>query len=247
MQFQDPLLEGKLLKRYKRFFADVELNGEVVIAHVPNTGSMKGCSEPGSPCWVSPASNPERKLKYTLEMVKAPTSWVGVNTGHPNHLVKELWESKNLGHWREFDAGQLEVKISKETRLDMALWKNSENRALKNGKLVSIEAPLHFIEVKNVSLCENDVALFPDAVTARGQKHLREMMELMNQGHTCEIVFVIQRQDCRFFSPADAIDPEYGKILREAHKKGLRITPLTCTMSRSSLLLESSPLPLQWI
>lgn len=242
MRFEKPLLEGKLLKRYKRFFADVELNGEVVVAHVPNTGSMKGCAEPGSLCLLSPASNPERKLKYTLEMVKTPSSWVGVNTGHPNHLVRELWESKTLSHWQEYDGGQLEVKISKETRLDMALWKNSQDRVLKNGKLTSIEAPLHFIEVKNVSLAENGTALFPDAVTERGQKHLRELMELIEQGHSCEIVFVIQRQDCRKFSPADDIDPEYGKLLREAHKKGLRITPLSCQLSNDSLKLEPTPL-----
>ena len=179
-------------------------------------------------------------------MIKTPTSWVGVNTSHPNSLVKELWESKTIPHWQEYDAGQLEVKINKETRLDMALWKISDQRELKKGKLASTEAPLHFIEVKNISLAENSVALFPDAVTERGQKHLKEMMELMDQGHTCELVFVVQRQDCEHFAPADLIDPEYGKILRKAHKKGLRVTPLTCEMSPETLALKTHILPLKF-
>jgi sugar fermentation stimulation protein A len=244
MKFEKPLIEGTLLKRYKRFFADVEINGEVVVAHVPNTGSMKGCSEPGSPCLVSPASNPERKLRYTLEMVKTPTSWVGVNTSHPNHLVKELWAAKTLEHWNEFDTCQMEVKLHKETRLDMALWHSRHGKVLKAGKLTEHQPPLHFIEVKNVSLADNEQARFPDAVTDRGQKHLRELMELMDKGFTCELVFVIQRQDIKTFSPADDIDPEYGKLLREAHNKGLIVTPLACALSPDGIALQPARLNL---
>jgi sugar fermentation stimulation protein A len=244
MKFEKPLVEGILLRRYKRFFADVEINGEVVVAHVPNTGSMKGCNEAGSPCLVSPASNPERKLKYTLEMVKTPTSWVGVNTSYPNHLVRELWASKTQDRWSDFDNCQLEVKISKETRLDIALWNGARQTQVKNAKLTAIQPPLHFIEVKNVSLAENGHALFPDAVTERGQKHLRELMNLIEQGFTCELVFVVQRQDCETFSPADDIDPEYGKLLREAQKKGLIISPHPCDMTPEHIVLGTKRLNL---
>lgn len=245
MKFETPLIEATFLKRYKRFFADVKIGDETVIAHVPNTGSMKGCNEPGSLCYVSPAKDPERKLRYTLEMVKSPTSWVGVNTGHPNKLVYELWQSKQIPHWAGFDGAQLEVKISKETRLDLAMWKSKDQLNFKKGKLAEIKPPLHFVEIKNVSMGEGDRALFPDAVTERGQKHITEMMELMEQGFTCEFVFVIQRNDCKTFSPADDIDPEYGKLLREAYKKGLKITPLTCTLLPNEITLNPTLLPLQ--
>lgn len=245
MRFEKPLIEGIFLKRYKRFFADIEIDGQVVVAHVPNTGSMKGCGETGAKCLVSPATNPERKLRYTLEMIQTPKSWVGVNTSHPNHLVRELWQSGKLEHWKEFDGGQLEVKISKETRLDMALWHSSKQKNVKNGKLSELAPPLHFIEVKNVTLADKNKAQFPDAVTERGQKHIRELMALMEQGYTCELVFVIQRQDCESFSPADDIDPTYGELLREAHKKGLRISPLVCELSADGINLGFTPLKLE--
>jgi sugar fermentation stimulation protein A len=245
MKFEQPLIEGTFLKRYNRFFADVKIGDEVVVAHVPNTGSMKGVNTPNSPCFVSPATNPERKLRYTLEMVKTPTSWVGVNTSHPNNLVHELWQSKKVKHWEQFDKAQLEVKINKQTRLDLALWSSKDARELKKGKLASVEPPLHFIEIKNVSLGENSKALFPDAVTERGQKHIQEMMELMEKGFTCEFVFVIQRTDCKNFSPADDIDPQYGKLLRQAHKKGLQISPFSCEISPAGILLCAAPMPVE--
>lgn len=245
MKFESPLIEGIFLKRYNRFFADVRIGDETVVAHVPNTGSMKGVNVPESPCLVSPATNPERKLRYTLEMIKTPSSWVGVNTSHPNALVYELWQSQKVKHWQGFDQAQLEVKINKQTRLDLALWKSQDAKELKKGKLVSVEPPLHFVEIKNVSLGENSVALFPDAVTERGQKHITEMMELMDKGFTCEFVFVIQRSDCQVFSPADDIDPEYGDLLRRAHKKGLKISPFICEMSPTGLVLLSEPLAVE--
>jgi sugar fermentation stimulation protein A len=244
MKFEKPLIEGLFLKRYKRFFADVQIGKETVVAHVPNTGSMKGCNTPNSPCLVSPASNPERKLRYTLEMIKTKTSWVGVNTSHPNKLVHELWATETVKHWQNFDSAQLEVKINKQSRLDLALWDSKEQKNIEKGKLSLLEPPLHFIEIKNVSLAENGQALFPDAVTERGQKHILEMMELMEKGFTCEFVFVIQREDCKSFSPADEIDPEYGKLLRQAHKKGLRISPFACELSPIGIFLKPEPLPL---
>ena len=244
MKFENPLIEGVFLKRYKRFFADIRLDKETVVAHVPNTGSMKGCSEPESASLMSPATNPERKLRYTLEMIRTPKSWVGVNTSNPPVLVRELFASRTVPHWKDFDGFQAEVKINAQTRLDGALWKSSEQKNIKNGKLTKLEAPLHFFEIKNVSLAENGVAMFPDAVTERGQKHLQEMMDLMEQGFTCEMIYVIQREDCTAFAPADHIDPEYGRILREAVKRGLKVSALPCRLSEKEIVLQAKSLPL---
>ncbi|MBY0384108.1 DNA/RNA nuclease SfsA [bacterium] len=246
MKFENPLIEGVFLKRYKRFFADIRLGKETVVAHVPNTGSLKSCNEPESTCLLSPATNPERKLRYTLEMVKTPKSWVGVNTSNPAILVKELFESKKVAHWKNFDGFQSEVKINEHTRLDGAMWNSSEQKNLKNGKLTKLSPPLHFFEIKNVTLAENGTALFPDAVTERGQKHLQEMMDLIKKGFTCEMIYVIQREDCKVFSPADDIDPEYGKILRQAVKKGLRVSALPCRLNEKEIKLQSESLPLNF-
>ncbi|MFM6929326.1 MAG: DNA/RNA nuclease SfsA [Bdellovibrio sp.] len=241
MQYSGKLLEGTFLKRYKRFFADVELNGQTVVAHVPNTGSMKGVNTPGSICLVSESTNPERKLKFTLEMIKAPSgSWVGVNTATPNTVVKEAVlqtigkgeQTGNFAHWAAFDEAKPEYKISAETRLDFALKKKDSQH-------------MHFIEVKNVTLGEDGIAKFPDAVTERGQKHLRELMGLIEQGHTAELVFTVQRHDCEVFTPADDIDPEYGKLLREASQKGLMISPLIVDLSPTAATLSEKKLPVK--
>ncbi len=237
MKWSQNLIEGVFLKRYKRFFADIELHGQTVVAHTPNTGSLKSCSDPQSPCLLSPATNPERKLRYTLEMIRTPKSWVGVNTSNPPILVKELWESGQVAHWKKYNSFQAEVKINQHTRLDGALWNSQEQVHVKKGRLSQLTPPLHFFEIKNVTLAENGVALFPDAVTERGQKHLQEMMHLMEQGFTCEMIYVIQREDCKTFSPADDIDPEYGRILREAVKKGLRVSALPCRLSPQEIVL----------
>lgn len=242
MKFHSKLQEGVFLKRYKRFFADIEWQGQQVTAHVPNTGSLKSVNNPGQHCLFSESTNPERKLKYTLEMIKSPTgSWVGVNTATPNTVVRETLHHV-VGHkkdvvgpfslWAGFDEVKPEYKISAETRLDFALKKNGTDK-------------MHFIEVKNVTLCEGGVAKFPDAVTERGQKHLRELMALMEQGHSAEIVFTVQRHDCGSFAPADDIDPEYGQLLREAHQKGLKVSPLVVDLTPESVELSETVLPLK--
>ncbi|MCB9073303.1 MAG: DNA/RNA nuclease SfsA [Bdellovibrionaceae bacterium] len=245
MQFTRPIQKATFLKRYKRFFADIEINGKTEVAHVPNTGSMKGCTDPKSTCLVSFNDDPARKLKYTLELIKTPTSWVGVNTSYPNTLVYELWEKKKVPHWKKFDCAQKEVKISKETRLDMVMWSSEDNHVTKKDRLVELNPPLHFIEIKNVTLASPPIASFPDAVTERGQKHIKELLQLIKQGHTCEIVFVVQRQDCNTFTPADDIDPEYGKLLRDAVKKGLRVTALPTVCDEKGISLEYKPLKLK--
>jgi sugar fermentation stimulation protein A len=238
MKYSKKLHQGVFLKRYKRFFADVDFKGQQVVAHVPNTGSMKGLNNPGQICLISETDNPDRKLKFTLEMIQAPNgAWVGVNTATPNTLVKETLLSVvanghngAFAHWTGFDEVKPEYKISAETRLDFALKKKQSDK-------------IHFIEVKNVTLAEADRAQFPDAVSERAQKHIRELMALMEQGHTAELVFTVQRNDCTGFSPADHIDPEYGRLLREAQQKGLRVTPLVVNLTEESVVLSEVLLP----
>lgn len=237
MLFTEILLEARFLKRYKRFFADVDLDGEVVVAHVPNTGSLKTCLFENARCIVSKTENPARKLKATLHFIQTPTGWVGVNTSLPNFLVHEAWEEKRIGAWTQFQASKREYKISKETRLDMVLAPNEDDLINKRG--------LHFIEIKNVSYANQETAFFPDAVTARGQKHLQELMELKKQGFGAEIVFVVQRQDCSVFSPANDIDPIYAKLLREAARQGVTVSAYGCDIDpKVGVSLNPTPLRL---
>lgn len=244
MKFSKPIIEGTFLKRYKRFFADVVINGETVIAHVPNSGSMRGCNMADMPCLVSFDDNPARKLKYTLEMVKTPGSWVGVNTQIPNKIVKEALES---GLLKEHAGLKIfpEAKINDKSRLDFALSKSPDIEFkkidLKNGK-----DKFHFIEVKNVSLVEDEIAKFPDAVTERGQKHLNDLMELIDHGHTCEILFTIQRTDGKTFAPAIDIDPTYAEILKKAHNYGVIISPYLCELSPEGVSLSNKKIELRF-
>ncbi|GIL18252.1 MAG: sugar fermentation stimulation protein [Oligoflexia bacterium] len=230
MKWEQAPLRGQFLKRYKRFFADIQLGEQVVVAHVPNTGSLKSCQEPGRPALLSPAKDPERKLKFTLEAIQVSTgTWVGVNTSWPNKLVQEAFQNRVIPEWTLFDQYQPEVKISPETRLDACLTNS------KTGQK-------RYIEVKNVTLKEKDFACFPDAVTERGQKHLLELMKLVEQGHQAELVFTIQREDCFKFRPADEIDPEYGRLLRLAHKKGVIISPFVIQIDEKGILLSGKKL-----
>lgn len=243
MKYSEKLQQGVFLKRYKRFFADIEWLGQQITAHVPNTGSMKSANNPGQPCLFSESKNPERKLKFTLEMIQSPTgAWIGVNTSTPNTIVRETLQSVvgrgsevvgAFSAWAQFDTCKPEFKISAETRLDFALSKKDS-------------AFLHYIEVKNVTLAENGVAKFPDAVSERAQKHLRELMILIEQGHTAEIVFTVQRNDCGSFSPADDIDPEYGRLLREASQKGVKVTPLLVELTPEEARLSEASLPVKF-
>jgi sugar fermentation stimulation protein A len=243
MIFKEVLYEGKFLKRYKRFFADIEFHGETLQAHVPNTGSLKSCLYEGSTCVFTKNENPLRKLKATLQLLQTPTSWVGVNTQMANDLVWEVWEQKMNKEWEAYKFGKREFKISKETRFDMAFSKSdfkiSSDSKNKSKSSWVPEDPCHFVEVKNVTYAENNTALFPDAITTRGQKHLEELMKLIDLGHTCELVFVIQRTDCEQFSPAKHIDSVYSDLLKKAANYGVKITPWTCKMSPQEIKIES--------
>lgn len=233
MEWKQKLVEGKFLKRYKRFFADVVVDGETVVAHVANTGSLKSCLQEGTRALLSPATNPERKLRFSLEALESPhKTWVGVNTSWPNSLVKEAFEQGLISDWKKFDEIKMEHKISKETRLDGVL--------LKQGK------PARFFEVKNVTLARGDyaggrgVAQFPDAVTERGQKHLKELIKIVEDGFEAEIIFVIQRLDCIQFSPAADIDPDYAELLKRAQKAGVTLRLLVVRVGLDGLAVETS-------
>jgi sugar fermentation stimulation protein A len=253
MKFQKKLYEGLLLDRYKRFFADVEYKDEKITIHVPNTGSLKTVIEKPTTkkqkCWFSLHGDETKKLKGTLEAVQSTDgAWVGVNTSNPNRLVTEAAKlsiesgKPFLPHWKGFGFYKPEFKINKESRLDGAFLKNEAD--LENPK-----SKKHFIEIKNTtykSIVDGKThAQFPDAVTERGQKHLIEMMKLIDEGHSCELIFCVQRDDVDYFSPAVDIDPEYAKLLAMAQKKGMILSPLICELSQSEIILTNKILKIK--
>ena len=204
------LIPGLLVKRYKRFLTDVKLSdGSIVAAHCPNTGSMKGCCEPGRPVYLSFHDNPKRKLKYTWELIEMPTSLVGVNTLIPNRLVFESVKAGVVPELSGYETVAREVKISDRSRIDLALTGGDRERC--------------YVEIKNCTLVDNSVALFPDAVTSRGLKHITELQALVSSGCRCVMFYFIQRMDAEVFKPADHIDSEYSKGLRRAVEKGLEV------------------------
>lgn len=210
-----PLYPGTLLKRYKRFFADIELNtGEVITAHCPNTGPMTGISTPGSPVQVSRSDSPTRKLPYTWEMIQVtdtqPT-WVGVNTALPNRITKLALQQRLLPELGAYETIQTEVAYGQEkSRVDFLL----------TGPAISPT----YIEVKSTTWAQESLVLFPDTVTTRGQKHIRELQALLPQMRVIMLYF-INRGDCSAFAPGDRADPKYGQLLRSAVAAGLEVLP----------------------
>lgn len=242
MKVSSPLIKGQFIKRYKRFFADVEVEGEIVTAHVPNTGSMKTCIEEGASCYLTHNPDPKRKLHWTLERTQMDNSLIGVNTRTPNHLVFEAWQNQMVKHWTVFDHAQLEVKINEKSRLDLVLWKSKDHTALEKLKFPLPSKNLHFIEIKNVTMAEDNKALFPDAKTSRGTKHIEELVQLMEQGHTCEMVYVINRENLTSFQIAHEIDPDYNEALNKALDKGLKVTALPVVFTKDEVKIEGEPL-----
>jgi len=204
------LIPATLLKRYKRFLADVRLEtGESVTAHCPNTGSMKGCSEPGRMVYLSSHDNPKRKYKYTWELIAMPTSLVGVNTLVPNRLVFKSIDQKLIPELSEYNRIRREVKIGEHSRIDLMLTDGGPKCC--------------YVEIKNCTLVSEGIARFPDAVTSRGLKHIIELENLAEAGHRCMMFYFIQRMDAQVFRPADHIDPEYGRALRLAVERGIEV------------------------
>ena len=219
-----PLIAGLLLKRYKRFLADVRLDdGSVVTVHCPNSGSMKGCAIPGSRVFLSHSANLKRIYPMTWELVKSKGVWVGINTFLPNRLAKEAIERGVIEELQGYDTIRSEVSYGDRSRIDLLLEGS--------------RGPC-FVEVKNVTLVEDGRALFPDAVTTRGQKHLRQLIKVVEKGERGVIFFVIQRSDAKTLSPADDIDPEYGRLLRLALDNGVEALAYQADVTEKEIRLE---------
>jgi sugar fermentation stimulation protein A len=229
MKLPHPLVPGKLLRRYKRFLADVELSdGTVVTVHCPNSGSMLGCAVPGSPVLLSRSGNLSRKYPHTWELVYADDCWIGINTSLPNHLVREGIEQGIVAELQGYGRIRQEVCYGSErSRIDLLLE----------------EPGLCYVEVKNVTLVEGGMARFPDAATTRGQKHLRELMAMVASGARAVNFFVVQHANATAVTPADAIDPVYGRLLRQAAKAGVELLAYQASVTPAEIIL-SRPLPI---
>ncbi len=229
MKFPGPLQGGRLLRRYKRFLADVELDdGETVTAHCPNSGSMLGLCAEGSPVWLSTSDNPKRKLAQTLELVQADGALVGVNTHRANAIAEEAVREGRIPELAGYHSLRREVKYAGTSRIDLLL----EDEA---------KAPC-YVEVKSVTLRRNankkkGIAEFPDAVTARGTKHLHALSEMVREGARAVMLYLVQRGDCGEFRLAADIDPAYAKAFEQARTTGVEILCYTCKPSPTGITL----------
>ena len=225
MNFENKLIPGVFIKRYKRFFVDIKVNKKIIVAHCPNTGSMLGLLKQGNKVWLTKSINPNRKLKYTLQIIENDGCKVGVNTHLTNKIFLEALE-KNL--IKELSKGidiKPEVKFGENTRFDFLITK-------KNYKA--------FIEVKNVTLSrKSGLAEFPDAITSRGSKHINELIQASKKGYDIYIAYIIQREDCKKFEIAADIDEEYSKLLTKAVKKKLNIICYDCKFSLKGIKLNN--------
>ena len=224
MNFEDKLISGQFVKRYKRFFVDVKIDGKIITAHCPNTGSMYGLLKKNNKVWLTKSNNPNRKLKYTLQIILDKKTKVGVNTHLTNKIVLEALQNNLI---KEFDKKieiKPETKFGTNTRFDFLVTKND----LKS-----------FIEVKNVTLSrKKGIAEFPDAITSRGLKHIKELIKANKKGYKIYILYLIQRNDCKFFKIADDIDPEYSDSLSKAVKKKLNVLCFDCKFSPKGIKLN---------
>lgn len=233
MLVEGGLAEGKLLRRYKRFLADVELaDGSTLTLHCPNTGSMKNCQSPGSRVWFSTSDNPKRKYPHTWELVENPdAALVGINTGRANGLVMEAVAADRISELRNYDSCRAEVPYgSQNSRIDLLL-SSGEERC--------------YVEIKNVSLgLGNGLGVFPDAVTTRGQKHLEELLEMAQSGARAVLLFCVQHTGIDRVAPADEIDPNYGRLLRQAHAGGVEVLAYGAAIEPELARIElRQPLP----
>ena len=224
MEFTKSLLKGKLIKRYKRFFADVKLNNKIVISHCANTGSMKGLLDEGNDAYILPNNDPKRKLKYSLEIVKARKNLVGVNTHRANRIVQHALENNLIKELKNTDLIKPEVFFNKETRFDFLLEKNKKKI---------------FVEVKNVTLFRNkNTAEFPDAITSRGSKHLLTLIDAIKKGYKTYLLFLVQIQNMEYFKIAKDIDTEYYNNYKIAKKAGVNFLAYKCDISSKKIFID---------
>ena len=224
MEFTKTLLKGKLVKRYKRFFADVKLNKEIITAHCPNTGSMKGLLEEGNDVYLLPNNDPKRKLKYGLEIIKTRKKLVGVNTHMANRIAQHALENNLIKELKNSDSIKPEVFFNKETRFDFLIKKNKQKS---------------FVEVKNVTLFRNrNTSEFPDAVTSRGSKHLLTLIDAIKKGYKSYLLFLVQIQNMKYFKIAKDIDSEYYKNYLIAKKAGVNFLAYRCDISSKKIFID---------
>jgi sugar fermentation stimulation protein A len=229
MQFFSPLIQGTLIKRYKRFLADVRLaDGSIVIAHCPNTGAMTGCAEPGWKVWLSPSNNPKRKLLYTWEVVLTDRfHWIGINTHKANVLVKEAIEEGRIDELLGYKTLQSEVRFGQEnSRIDFLLTDREKADC--------------YVEVKSVTLLVDNAGYFPDSKTLRGQKHLRELSVMVNQGKRAVLFFCVQHSGIQSVQVAKHIDPDYANELKQAMLNGVEILCYGCRVSSEKIDINQS-------
>jgi len=222
MKFDPPLTPGTLVQRYKRFLAHIDLDGDIITAHCANPGSMTGLKDPGLKVWVSEAGNPKRKLKYDFQMVQIDCALIGVNTALPNRLVEEALKAGVIEPFTGYDNLRREVKYGESSRIDFLL--SSEGRRDC------------YVEVKSVTLSRQPgLAEFPDSVTVRGTKHLRELTQIVKDGGRAVMLYLMQRNDCDRFALAADIDPNYAAAFKTARAAGVEVLVYDCVMSLSEI------------
>lgn len=235
MLFPSPLLRGRLVKRYKRFLADVTLDsGEEVTATCPNTGSMRGLTEPGSVVWLSTSDSPTRKYRHTWEMIEndlgAGPTLVGINTGHPNRLLAEAIAERRIAPLCGYASARREQKYGRNSRIDILLEDDPAQAGAK---------PACYVEIKNVHMMRKPgLAEFPDSVTERGAKHLGELADMVREGKRAVMVFLIQRGDAKTFSLARDVDPTYGGAFDLAVEAGVEAIAVRCRMSQTAIAVD---------
>jgi sugar fermentation stimulation protein A len=230
MDFASPLARGRLLQRYKRFFADVMLeDGTEITAHCPNPGAMLGLNTPGLPCWISKSDDPKRKLAHTLELVEVDGALVGINTMHPNRIVAEALAADAIPELAGYASHRREVKYGVNSRVDFLLEAPGRARC--------------WLEVKNCHLRRaGTLAEFPDCVAARSLKHLKELTAMVEAGERAVMLFVVQRTDCDAFDACHELDPAYARGLDRAAADGVEVLVRTCVITEEHVTL-AGPLP----
>ena len=224
MKFTKALIKGKFMKRYKRFFVDVKVNKAIITAHCPNTGSMMGLLEKNNEAWVLKNDDPNRKLKYTLNILKTSKNIIGVNTHLANKLVLEGLQNNSFSEFEKLDKIDTEVFYNKETRFDFLVEKKKKK---------------YFIEVKNVTLIRNSkISEFPDAVTTRGSKHIITLMDAYKKGYECYVLFLVQIENCKYFKIANDIDKEYYENFKKANKLGVKFIAYNCKVGPKEIKID---------
>jgi sugar fermentation stimulation protein A len=224
MNFENKLIPGQFIKRYKRFFVDVKIKGKIITAHCPNTGSMCGLLKKGNKVWLTKSNNLNRKLKYTLQIIQDKKTKVGVNTHLTNKIVLEALQNNLIKNFNKEIEIKPEAKFGSNTRFDFLITNNKMKA---------------FIEVKNVTLSrKKGIAEFPDSITARGLKHIKELIKAKEKDYKIYILYLIQRNDCNIFKIAEDIDPEYSDSLSKAVKKKLNVLCFDCKFSPKGIKLN---------